>query len=112
MTNMINEYFWQDLRYFKPFRKRYKTTWIEDHDKRCEYWSKVSKDYYNFKKRVDCSEFHWYVITYKDGRKELAYFKIWRIVVPHGGRLCRGAIIPRYWGVTDYEHVKDIRLAF
>lgn len=103
--------YWQDLKHIKLFRKRYKTTHIDDYDARCAYWSKVSREYYNFTKRVDCSYYHWYVITYKDGRTELAYFKVWRIVIPHGGRLCRG-LIPRYWGVTDYEHVKDIRLAF
>ena len=98
----------QDLRHLKLFRKRYKTTHYGDAD----YWHKVAHDYYNFKKRIDCSDYHWYVVTYKDGRTELAYFKVWRIVIPHGGRLCRGAIIPRYFGITDYEHIKDIRLAF
>lgn len=99
--------YWQDLKYIRLFRKRYKTTHYGDAD----YWHKVAHDYYNFKKEVDWHYFHWYVITYKDGHKELAYFKVWRIVIPHGGRLCRG-LIPRYFGVTDYEHVKDIRLAF
>ena len=98
---------WKDLKYFKLFPKRYKTTHYGDKD----YWHKVSRDYGNFKKRVDYSYYHWYVITFKDGRKELAYFKVWRVVIPHGGRLCRG-LIPRYFGITDYEHVKDIRLAF
>lgn len=100
--------FLQDIRHFKLFPKRYKTTQGKDAD----YWRKVSREYGNFKKRVDGTGYHWYVITFKDGRKELAYFKIWRMVIPHGGRLCRGIIFPRYWGTHQYEHVKDIRLAF
>lgn len=103
---------WKDLRYFRLFPKRYHTTQIEDYKTRCEYWSKVSRAYYNFKKRVDCSDYHWYVITYKDGHKELAYFKVWRIVIPHGGTLRRGFLLPRYWTTINHEHVKDIRLAF
>lgn len=99
---------WQDLRYIRLVHRRYKTTHYGDAD----YWHKVALDYNRFKKRVDNTDYRWYVITYKDGSKELMYFKVWRIVIPHGGRLCRGAIIPRYFGVTDYEHVKEIRLAF
>lgn len=99
---------WQDLRYFRLFPKRYKLTHYGDAD----YWHNVSREYGNFKKRVDSCDYHWYVITYKDGSRELAYFKVWRIVNPHGGRLYRGAIIPRYWGITQQEHVRDIRLAF
>ena len=99
--------YWKDLKYIRLFRKRYKTT----HQGDADYWHNVSRAYYNFKKEVDWHYSHWYVITYKDGHQELAYFKVWRIVIPHGGRLCRG-LIPRYFGITDYEHVKDIRLAF
>ena len=111
MTLNDLEYFFKDIRYFKLFHKKYKPTQIADYKERCEYWSKVGRAYNNFKKRVDCSYYHWYVITYKDGRKELAYFKVWHIVIPHGGRLCRG-LIPRYFGTKDYEHIQDIRLAF
>ena len=98
----------QDICYFKLLPKRYKTTQGKD----AKYWSRVSREYGNFKKSVDCTDYHWYVITFKDGRKELAYFRIWRIVIPHGGRLCRGIIFPRYWSPMQYEHVKEIRLAF
>lgn len=99
--------YWKDLKYIRLFRKRYKTTHYGDAD----YWHKVALDYNRFKKRVDNTDYRWYVVTYKDGRKELMYFKVWRIVIPHGGRLCRG-IIPRYFDMTDYEHITDIRLAF
>ena len=102
---------WKDIRYFRLFHKRYKTTQIADYKERCEYWDKVSSDYERFKEWVDDSEFHWYVITYKDGRKELAYFRVWHLVIPQGGRLCRG-LIPRHFWITHYEHIKDIRLAF
>lgn len=104
--------FMQDICYFKLFPKRYKTTQIADRKAREVYWRKVGRAYGNFKKSVDCTDYHWYVITFKDGRKELAYFRIWRIVIPHGGRLCRGIIFPRYWSPMQYEHVKEIRLAF
>ena len=99
---------WQDLRYIRLVHRRYKTTHYGDPD----YWHKVALDYNRFKKRVDNTDYRWYVVTYKDGRKELMYFKVWRIVIPHGGRLCRGVIIPRYFDITDYEHIRDIRLAF
>lgn len=112
MTKEEIKYLLRDLRYFTLIPKKYKTTRIADFDERNAYWSKVAKDYYNFKKRVDSSDYHWYVITYKDGRKELAYFKVWRLVLPHGGGLCRLALVRRYFGTQEYEHVKDIRLAF
>lgn len=99
---------WKDLRYWRPFAKRYKTT----QGKSQKYWQTISRDYYNFKKRVDCTDYHWYVITFKDGHNELAYFRVRRVVFPRGGRLCRGFFLPRYWPPTQYEHTKDIRLAF
>ena len=104
--------YWQDLKHFKLFHKRYECTQIEDFKERTEYWHKVSRRYYNFKKEVDWHYSHWYVITYKDGRKELAYFKVWRIVIPHGGTLRRGLLFPRYFGVAEFEPIQDIRLAF
>lgn len=99
--------YWKDIRYLK-FPKKYGTTQGKDAD----YWHKVSRNYYNFEKRVDTCGWHWYVITFKDGRKELAYLKVHRAIIPHGGRLCRGLIFPRYWGVDQYEHTKEITLAF
>lgn len=109
MTNkeLIKSY-WNDLRCAKLFPKWYKTSKGQSAD----YWHGVSRAYGNFKKRVDSSGYHWYIITFKDGRKELAFFKVWYQVIPHGGRLCRGLLFPRYWSVTQYEHTKDIRLAF
>lgn len=106
------KYFLEDARYFKLFPKRYKTTWIEDRKEREVYWRDVRRRYNNFRKRVDCSIYHWYVITYKDGRKELAYFSIWRMVDPHAGRLCRGLLFPRFWGTDKFEHTVDISVAF
>ena len=108
MTKDELKYILQDLRHFKLFPKRYKTTT----GKSAGYWSHVHRAYGNFKKRVGNSGWHWYVVTYKDGRKELAYFRVWRFVLPHGGRLCRGLIFPRYWSVRKYEHTKKIELAF
>ena len=90
------------------WRKRYRPTGGMTAD----YWHKVAHNYYNLKKRVGCSSDHWYVITYKDGRKELAYLKVRYSLRPHGGRLCRGVILPSYWGVTDFEHARNIELAF
>lgn len=98
---------WTDIRHLK-IPKRYKTT----QGKPAEYWSAIARDYYNFKKQVDNSGYHWYVITYKDGRTELAYFKVRRLVFPHGGTLCRGLLIHRFWDIRKYEHTKSIRLAF
>ena len=100
--------YWDDLRYISLFPRRYKPT----KGKNEEYWRRVSRAYGNFAKAVDCSATNWYVITFKDGRKELAFFKVRRNVIPHGGRLCRGCIFHRYWSVVQYEHTKSIRLAF
>lgn len=99
---------WKDLRYWRPFARRYKTSQGQSYS----HWQTISRDYNNFKKRVDYTDYHWYVITFKDGHKELAYFRVWRIIYPREGRLCRGILFPRYWSPAQYEHTKEIRLAF
>ena len=104
MNEILNRL--KDLRYIR-IPRRYKT-----YKNGSElYWGFVQRSYWNFKKRVDYSGYHWYVITFKDGRKELAYFRVCKWVLPRQGRLCRG-LIPRHWAITQYERVKDIRLAF
>jgi len=108
MSKEYLKYFLRDLSRFKLFHKRYKPTKGGD----AEYWKKTSRAYGNFCKKVRCSDYHWYIITFKDGREELAYLRVWTLFIPHGGRLCRGYFFPRYWSLTDYEHTKDIRLAF
>lgn len=100
--------FFRDIRHARLFPLRYGTTM----GKTQEYWAKVAREHGNFKKRVDVTRYRWWVITYRDGRQELAYFRVRRAVNPHGGRLCRGIIFPRIWSVADHEHTKDIRLAF
>ena len=99
---------WNDLRHITLFRRRYETKRGQSRS----HWEKVSKDYNNFKKRVDNTDYHWYVITFKDGHKELAYFRVWRVAYPREGRLCRGIIFPHYWSPAQYENTKEIRLAF
>ena len=67
MGNRMTQ-FLQDICYLKLFPKRYKTTQIADRKAREVYWRKVGRAYGNFKKRVEQSDYHWYVITFKDGR--------------------------------------------
>ena len=100
--------FLKDIRHLTLFPKRYELTHYGDEN----YWHKVSTDLWNFKKRVKSNAYNWYVVTYKDGRQELAYFRVWYLIIPRRGRLCRGILYPRLWGIQRHEHVKDIRLAF
>lgn len=94
---------WTDLRYLTLFPKDYGVP----QGKSAEYWRKVSRDYGNRYKRVCACDYKWYVITFKDGRRELAY-----ITPNQKYHVLRRGIIPRRWRLTQFAHVKDMRLAF
>lgn len=108
------EAFLRDMRYFRLFPRHYKGATgpvPKEQKEKWRYWSEQAHGYYNFRKRVAYSGCRWYVLTYKDGHKELAYLRVWYVIMPKVGRLCRG-IVPRLWSVFDYEHVESIRIAF
>ena len=103
---------WADLRYLTLFPKRYGSPQGLSADE----WKVIIKEFSNLHKRMRSTGYRWYVITFKDGRKELSYLKvrtggIYSSDYFRGGVLCRG-IIPRRWHVTQYAHVESIRVAF
>ena len=123
----IKHYWTEYLRYFKLWPKRERGA-PPDMPPRCyprenpegykawqEYWRNIGRQYGNFVKKLDCSAYRWYVITFKDGSKELAYLR----VVPKGfwGRyqppyLVRGLLFPRRLDSWHYAHFKSTRIAF
>ena len=110
MTRDELKYILQDLRNFKLFPKRYKTTT----GKSAGYWSHVHRAYGNFKKRVGNSGWHWYVGTYKDGRKELAYLRVLQNGIFSGlaSAIYRGILIPHRISFAQFDAMKNIRVAF
>lgn len=107
---------WHDLRCFKLFPKRRGLPQEQPRTRRRKtyYWNSIGREYSNWCKRLSCTDFRWFIITYKDGTEELAYIKL-----RQGGILSgmlpdayRGIIIPRQLGVVWYSNVKDIRIAF
>ncbi len=99
---------WKEITHLTLFPKRYATS----RGKSREYWREVEKRYYNFRKRVGYSGHHWYLATYDDGRTELLYLRVCKLTFPHGGILCRGLLFPRQWTALQFEHVREIRIAF
>lgn len=111
---------WQDLRYLTLFPKRYKGSPPDcpaDRDEWRKYWGRVSRKLARFTKEVQSSDQHWRVITYKDGRKELAYIKVRTTfyvgMVNKRGQLCRGlSVFHRAVTPHQFAFIKSIRLAF
>lgn len=107
----------RDLRYFTIFPRRYKQVPQDcpaDAKERVEYFHKVSRAMSNQGKKIRCSCYHWYVITFKDGHKELAYLK-WRTFPYEGllvkGAFCRGLIYHHPIDALWYSHVQSIRIS-
>lgn len=107
---------WHDLRCIKLFPKRRGIPQgvPSTRRKKTYYWNSVAREYSNWCKRLSHSDYHWRIITYKDGTEELAYIKL-----RQGGFLSgmlpdayRGILIPRRLGVVWYSQVKDTRIAF
>ena len=99
-----------DLRYLTLVPRRYSTR----QGLSAEYWGKVDRRYANAEKAVETSAYHWRVVEYKDGHKELTYLRVLQngIVSGMAPALYRGLIIPRRIRLGTFDHVKDIRLAF
>ena len=99
-----------DLMLLRVFPRRYGTPIGRGN----EYWMEVSADYADYEKKLLASDFRWKVITYDDGREELAYLRVLK-----GGMLSgiypaiyRGLIIPRRIELGTWARIKKIRTAF
>lgn len=99
-----------ELRYFHLFPRRYSSPKGMSR----EDWTRVSREYANMMKRIECSDYHWRVITYDDGRKELAYLRVLRGGLFSGmsPAIYRGPVIPHIIKLGTFAHITNIRLAF
>lgn len=108
---------WNDLKYLRILPKRYARpfdTIPSDIEGRAQYWRAVSRRYGNEVKRLTCTDYHWHIITYKDGRKELAYLRAIKGGL-FGGMtpaMFRGIVIPRKVSLMTFSCIKHIRFAF
>jgi len=87
----------------------------KDFKGRCEYWRKVGRAYGNMEKKLDCSDYHWRIITYKDGYKQLSYLRVrekgfWSAGSPP--YIICGILFTRRLSTREFANIKDIRLAF
>ena len=99
-----------DLKCLTLFPKRYKTP----QGKSSEYWGQVMRRYDNMGKKISCSDYHWRIITYDDGREELAYLRVLKGGLFSGlsSAIYRGPFIPHMISYGTFSHITDIRLAF
>lgn len=74
----------------------------------------VAQRYGDMQKKILSSDFHWRIITYDDGHKELAYLRVLQGGLFSGmyPAIYRGLIIPHRIGHGTFSHIKNIRLAF
>ena len=105
------KYIWNDLRCVTIFPKKYRregTTQTE------AYWRGVIGRYNNMQKLLNSSDYHWRIIEYDDGHKELAYLRVLQGGLLSGlyPAIYRGVIIPRRVRYDTFSHVRRIRLAF
>ena len=100
----------KDLRYVKLYRKQYPA----EKGKSEDYWRNVVRRYGNAVKEIKCGYYHWYVIEFKDGRKELAYLRVLQNGLFSGMRaaIYRGLLFPHIITHVQFDAMKDISLAF
>lgn len=117
-----------NLRYLRLFPKRYRAVPM-DCPPKClpktdkagykawlAYWGGVGRSLGNLAKQVEQSQTNWWLLTYKDGHKELAYLKyrrglFWKDAM-HNGTFTRGLLLPRYWSAYQFAHVKEAKPVF
>ena len=113
---LLEEIFYQivntihDLRYIKLYRKQYPAKQGMDDD----YWRDVMRRYGNFEKKIKGGYHRWYVIEFKDGRKELAYLRVLQNGLFSGmaSAIYRGLLYPHRITHVQFDAMKDIRVAF
>ena len=100
----------EDLRYVKLYRKQYPAPQGMGED----YWRGVVRRYGNFQKQLGKGCGDWYVIEFKDGRKELAYLRVLQNGIFSGMRpaLYRGLLFPHIVTHVQFDAMKSISLAF
>ena len=110
MTKQDIKNIFSHLRHFTLFPSRYKDL----PGKGAEYWSGVMRKYFNTEKRINASDFRWYVIEYLDGHKELAYLRVLSngLLSGKAPAIYRGRVIPHRIDYVTFSHVDRIRLAF
>lgn len=99
-----------DLRYFTLTPGRHEKEYGRGED----YWRSEIRRYGNAEKRIQCSDIRWYVLEFKDGKRELAYLRVLQ-----GGffsgltpAIYRGCIIPRRIDFGTFSNIERIRFAF
>ena len=99
-----------DLRYVKLYRKQYPVPQGMSDD----YWRDVMRRYGNFEKEIKGGYYRWYVIEFKDGRKELAYLRVLQNGIFSGMRpaIYRGLLFPHRVTHAQFDAMKDISVAF
>lgn len=100
----------EDMRYIKLYRKQYPVPQGKSDD----YWRDVVRRYGNVEKKIKCGFYHWYVIEFKDGRKELAYLRVLQNGLFSGMRsaIYRGILFPHKVSHAQFDAMKDISVAF
>ena len=106
--------FFRDIRYLTLFPKRCPAVSPpKDRNELIKAAFRSVGNLWRIKNRVDRSAYHWYIVTFKDGHKELTYLKSryawWGF---KGGVLYRGLIFPRRATYRWSDNVDSIRLAF
>lgn len=104
------KYFLHDLRHLSLIPRRYDAPRGMGE----EYWRGVGRRYRNAEKEVSCSDCRLYVITYDDGRRELAYVRSLKGGLFSGmtSALYRGILIPRRIRTSTFSRVAGIEPAF
>ena len=77
-------------------------------------WRDIVRRYSNEQKAISHSDYHWRIITYDDGRRELSYLRVLRGGFASGKypAIYRGVIIPRRISYARFAHITNIRFAF
>lgn len=110
MTREELSYRLADLRCLFVLPKRYKTP----QGKPLSYWTDVSRRYGNTMKAINGCDYRWYIVSYDDHRRELAYLRVLKDGFFSGAyqSIYKGIVIPRRIGYGTFAHITDIRLAF
>ena len=107
----MSQAFWNDLHYLVLFPKKYgdPPDLPQKPKLRGRYWRKVMARYGDTQKKLTQKDFRWHVITFVDGRKELAYLRVLKLGLSPA--IYRG-LVPRLLTTQQYANIKNIRIAF
>lgn len=99
-----------DLRHFTLFPRRRKPARGKD----VGYWRAEMRRYGNAEKRILSSDYHWYILEFADGKKELAYLRVLQdgFLSGKSPAIYRGIVIPFLLDYATFSNITHIRLAF